>query len=323
MQMTPRRPIDPATFFQATMEPIMFKLPLTSHRAASGLLSLALMCSLGCCGWAQAQTSTPATTPAVTQADPSAAPVAPVVLPTPVITPPAGDLAAANPYGLRAVWQQGDSVARGTLALLALMSLLSWYIIVAKVLEQRRLNAQALAAKQAFAKLESLPRRTEALSKTSPFRFIVDSALDAAQRYQTLAGQVDMNTWLSQDIVRSVATLQMRTQGGLSVLATVGSTAPFVGLFGTVWGIYNALVTIGVSGQASIDKVAGPVGEALIMTALGLAVAVPAVLGYNWLVRRNRVTLHAVKGFGSELHTQLLVEIDKSQRAAGSAQKPA
>ena len=119
--------------------------------------------------------------------------------------------------------------------------------------------------------------------------------------------------------MRSVTNLQMRTQSGLSVLATVGSTAPFVGLFGTVWGIYNALVTIGVSGQASIDKVAGPVGEALVMTALGLAVAVPAVLGYNWLVRRNRVALHAVRGFGSELHTQLLVDIDKLQRATSPA----
>jgi biopolymer transport protein ExbB len=112
----------------------------------------------------------------------------------------------------------------------------------------------------------------------------------------------------------------MRMQSGLSVLATIGSTAPFVGLFGTVWGIYNALVTIGATGQASIDKVAGPVGEALIMTALGLAVAVPAVLGYNWLVRRNRLALHNVKGFGSDLHTLLLIEIEKSQRGGGSSQ---
>jgi biopolymer transport protein ExbB len=115
--------------------------------------------------------------------------------------------------------------------------------------------------------------------------------------------------------VASVTSLQMRAQDGLSVLATVGATAPFVGLFGTVWGIYNALVTIGVSGQASIDKVAGPVGEALIMTALGLAVAVPAVLGYNWLVRRNRVMLHKLRGFGSELHTQLLEELEQQARS--------
>ena len=234
------------------------------------------------------------------------------------ITPPAAE-AASNPYGLRAVWAQGDAVARGTLLILAIMSMLSWYFIIAKWLAQRRLNAQALAAKKAFASADTWRKRSEALDKGSPFRVMASSVLEAARRHGSLAGQVDMNSWLSQDIVASVATLQMRAQEGLSVLATIGSTAPFVGLFGTVWGIYNALVTIGVSGQASIEKVAGPVGEALIMTALGLAVAVPAVLGYNWLVRRNRVTLHSVKGFGSELHTQLLVEIDKSQRAAASA----
>jgi biopolymer transport protein ExbB len=102
-----------------------------------------------------------------------------------------------------------------------------------------------------------------------------------------------------------------RTQEGLAVLATVGSTAPFVGLFGTVWGIYNALVRIGASGQASIDKVAGPVGEALIMTAIGLAVAVPAVLGYNWLVRRNKVAMDTVRAFGSDLHTVVLAAVAK------------
>ena len=117
---------------------------------------------------------------------------------------------------------------------------------------------------------------------------------------------MDLNTWVAQSIERAIATVHSRTQEGLAVLATVGSTAPFVGLFGTVWGIYNALVKIGASGQASIDKVAGPVGEALIMTALGLAVAVPAVLGYNWLVRRNRVAMDTVRAFGSDLHTVLL-----------------
>jgi biopolymer transport protein ExbB len=142
--------------------------------------------------------------------------------------------------------------------------------------------------------------------------------MDALRKYESLAGQVDVATWLSQDIVRNVSTLGMRMQSGLSVLATIGSTAPFVGLFGTVWGIYNALITIGATGQASIDRVAGPVGEALIMTALGLAVAVPAVLGYNWLMRRNRMALHSVKGFGSDLHTLLLIEIEKSQRGTGA-----
>ena len=230
------------------------------------------------------------------------------------IVPPATE-AVLNPYGLRSVWLQGDWVARATLVILALMSILSWYFIIAKWLAQRQLNAQLRAARKVFAGSDPLHRRSDALAPLSPLRAMVESALQAARRHTGLARQLDLGTWLSQDIVQSVASLQMRSQEGLSVLATVGSTAPFVGLFGTVWGIYNALVTIGVSGQASIDKVAGPVGEALIMTALGLAVAVPAVLGYNWLVRRNRVLLHAVKGFGSELHTQLLEEIDKLQPA--------
>ncbi len=228
----------------------------------------------------------------------------------------AGANSGANPYGLRVAWSQGDIVTRTTLILLVLMSLLSWYVIVSKLLEQRRQAAQALAARTAFANADSLQKGATALSKESPFRFLVDSAMDALRKYEALAGQVEVGAWLSQDIVRNVGTLQMRMQSGLSILATVGSTAPFVGLFGTVWGIYNALVTIGSTGQASIDKVAGPVGEALIMTALGLAVAVPAVLGYNWLVRRNRVALHSVKGFGSDLHTLFLIEIEKSQRVA-------
>ena len=198
------------------------------------------------------------------------------------------------------------------------MSLLSWYFIIAKWLAQRQLNAQVLSANKAFASAETWQQRAQALDPESACRAVLQSALEAARRHPGLARQVDAGDWLSQNIVHSVAGLQMRSQEGLSVLATVGATAPFVGLFGTVWGIYNALVTIGVSGQASIDKVAGPVGEALIMTALGLAVAVPAVLGYNWLVRRNRVILHAVRGFSSELHTQLLVEMDKSQQQAST-----
>ena len=105
---------------------------------------------------------------------------------------------------------------------------------------------------------------------------------------------------------RSLDDIQSRLQDGLAFLATVGSTAPFIGLFGTVWGIYNALTAIGIAGQASIDKVAGPVGEALIMTAFGLFVAVPAVLGYNWLVRRNKVTMESVRRFGADLHGVLM-----------------
>ncbi len=287
-----------------------------ARRAAPCWLALALIVSGA--GLAQAQGNPPVEAASVVAPALAASTSSTATLPQPgaaAITPPAGDI-AANPYGLRSVWAQGDGVAKTTLLLLAIMSLLSWYLIIAKLLQQRQLSQQALAARKAFAGSDSLQKRAETLGKNSPFRFIVDSALEAARRHHSLSGQVDMATWLSQDIVHSVGSLQMQTQEGLSVLATVGSTAPFVGLFGTVWGIYNALVTIGLSGQASIDKVAGPVGEALIMTALGLAVAVPAVLGYNWLLRRNRVALHAVKGFGSELHTLLLIDIDKAQRGA-------
>lgn len=294
----------------------MFKRFFSPRRAAPWLLGLTL--ALGVANAAHAQGAAPtASSPAV----PAPAAVAPALSASAVL-PPTGDVAATNPYGLKSVWAKGDLVARGTLLVLAIMSLLSWYLIVAKLLEQRKLDAQTRAARKAFASADALQRRGEGLEKGSPLRGMVDSALEAARRYYSLSSQVDMADWLSQDIVGSVGNLQMRAQEGLSVLATVGATAPFVGLFGTVWGIYNALVTIGVSGQASIDKVAGPVGEALIMTALGLAVAVPAVLGYNWLVRRNRVTLHLIKGFGSELHTQLLVEIDKSQRSGSNALKP-
>jgi biopolymer transport protein ExbB len=123
-----------------------------------------------------------------------------------------------------------------------------------------------------------------------------------------------MNEWITMSIQRSIDNVASRTQDGLAFLATVGSTAPFVGLFGTVWGIYHALTAIGIAGQASIDKVAGPVGEALIMTAFGLAVAVPAVLGYNWLVRRNKSAMEKVRGFGADLHAVLLAAPKQASR---------
>ena len=240
--------------------------------------------------------------------------VVPNATPTVALTPsPAIASAAENPYGLAAVWGQGDWVAKSTLLLLIIMSLASWYVLISKLLEQEKLRKMAVEAEDAFAKASSLPQAASALEVTSPYRFIVESSLDAVQQHPTVARQVDLNTWAAQNIERSVATIQGNSQQGLAVLATVGSTAPFVGLFGTVWGIYNALVKIGASGQASIDKVAGPVGEALIMTALGLAVAVPAVLGYNWLVRRNKLGMDGIRAFGSNLHTNLLQQADKPQ----------
>jgi biopolymer transport protein ExbB len=137
--------------------------------------------------------------------------------------------------------------------------------------------------------------------------------------------RVDYDTWLIRAIEQALSKLQTRMQDGMAVLATIGSTAPFVGLFGTVWAIYTALVQIGASGQASIDRVAGPVGEALIMTAIGLAVAVPAVFGYNWLLRKNKMALESVRSFGAKLHMVLLssqlTEGAKSVDAANASSK--
>ena len=211
-----------------------------------------------------------------------------------------------NPYGLEAVWKGGDLVAKTTLVILVLMSVGSWYIIITKIYEQYRMRMQAREAQKKFWKAPSVRQGAEGLKKSSPFRFIAEEGLDATQKHDGLLGNVDLNEWITMSIQRAIDNVQSRTQDGLAFLATVGSTAPFVGLFGTVWGIYHALTAIGIAGQASIDKVAGPVGEALIMTAIGLAVAVPAVLGYNWLVRRNKVAMDLVRGFGADLHAVLL-----------------
>jgi biopolymer transport protein ExbB len=186
------------------------------------------------------------------------------------------------------------------------MSMGSWYIIITKVYEQFKMGKHARAADKTFWKAPSVQEGAAALKKSSPFRFIAETGIEATDKHVGLLEQVDKNEWITMSIQRSIDNVHSRTQDGLAFLATVGSTAPFVGLFGTVWGIYHALTAIGIAGQASIDKVAGPVGEALIMTAFGLAVAVPAVLGYNWLIRRNKAAMDLVRGFGADLHAVLL-----------------
>jgi biopolymer transport protein ExbB len=208
-------------------------------------------------------------------------------------------------------------VAKLTLGILALMSMGSWYIIITKVYEQHKMGRQAKLANKTFWKAGSVREGADGLKKTSPYRFIAESGLEATSKHIGLLGAVDLNDWISMSIQRAIDNVQSRTQDGLAFLATVGSTAPFVGLFGTVWGIYHALTAIGIAGQASIDKVAGPVGEALIMTAIGLAVAVPAVLGYNWIVRRNKSAMEMVRGFGADLHAVLLSASRNPAQAAG------
>jgi biopolymer transport protein ExbB len=187
------------------------------------------------------------------------------------------------------------------------MSIGSWYITITKLIDQYRLNQQAKDTRVKFWKASSLQAATSGLAEGSAFRFIAESGLNATEHHEgALLEQIDLNTWVTMSIQRAVEKVQSRLQDNLAFLATVGSTAPFIGLFGTVWGIYHALTAIGIAGQASIDKVAGPVGEALIMTAIGLAVAVPAVLGYNWLVRRNKAAMEDVRAFSSDLHSVLL-----------------
>jgi len=244
--------------------------------------------------------------PAPEAAAPAAAPAAADA--TPAAAPSAHE---ENPYGLSALWAQGDIVAKGTLLILVLMSMGSWYVIITKFFEQSKAAKFAKAAQDSFWSAASLRQGADGLAEDSPFRFIAEKGLESANKHTGLLGAVDFNTWSSQSIQRAIGNVQSRMQDGLAVLATVGSTSPFVGLFGTVWGIYNALVKIGMSGQASIDKVAGPVGESLIMTAIGLAVAVPAVLGYNWLVRRNKAIMEDVNAFGSDLHSVLLASSNK------------
>ena len=256
---------------------------------------------------AQATSAPTAATQPATASPAGADAGASAAAPAPMAAAPVSKETVDNPYGLGALWDQGDWVARGTLIVLVLMSMGSWYILITKLYESLKLSGEARTAQRSFFKSRSLREGAEALKTGSAFRFIADSGILASEHHEgALTENIDHNSWVSMSVQRSIDDIQSRLQDGLAFLATVGSTAPFVGLFGTVWGIYHALTAIGIAGQASIDKVAGPVGEALIMTAIGLAVAVPAVLGYNWLVRRNKVTMEAVRRFGADLHGVLM-----------------
>ncbi len=250
-----------------------------------------------------AEAAAPAAAPApAAEAAPAPAPAVPAA----AAPAPAATESTDNPYGLSALWAQGDVVAKGTLTILVLMSIGSWFVIVTKFFEQSKAMRAGKQVQEGFWDAPNIRAGADNLSEDSPYRFIAEKGLEGASKHTGILGAVDFNTWVTMSIQRAIGNVQSRMQDGLAVLATVGSTGPFVGLFGTVWGIYNALVKIGMSGQASIDKVAGPVGESLIMTAIGLAVAVPAVLGYNWLVRRNKGVMEDINAFGSDLHSVLL-----------------
>ena len=254
-------------------------------------------------GGAPDQSAAPAATP-----DQSAAPAA--AAPAPAAPPPAAASGTpteqANPYGLGSLWSKGDFIEKGILILLAIMSVGTWYIFFVKWFEQSRMLTQANQVEKRFWSSNNLNEGIDKLAKNSVFRSLAESGVRAASGQGT--GLVNLNDWIAMSLNRQLEEINAKLQGGIAFLASVGSTAPFVGLLGTVWGIYHALIAIGLAGQASIDKVAGPVGSALIMTAIGLGVAIPGVLLYNYLVRRNKVINEKLRSFASDLQTYLVTK---------------
>jgi len=221
--------------------------------------------------------------------------------------PAAAPAKQENPYSLANIVAHGNVVDQVVLFILAIMSMGSWYILVVRLWDTSKLSSEAKEVRSTFFKKPSLSDGVKSLKEESAFRYIATAAIEASEHHEgALTENIDHSSWVTMNVDRAVADVNTKISGGLGFLATVGSTAPFVGLFGTVWGILNALTAIGVAGQASIDKVAGPVGAALIMTAIGLVVAVPAVLGYNWLVNRNKSVMSQVRSFAGDLHGVLM-----------------
>ncbi|HEY4317994.1 MAG TPA: MotA/TolQ/ExbB proton channel family protein [Herbaspirillum sp.] len=211
-----------------------------------------------------------------------------------------------SPYGLESLWVQGDIITKGVAVLLVAMSIASWYVILTKAISLVRLNRAGNAAGHQFWDTTSVHEGVATLGNDNPFADVAKAGVSAMSHHNAHQGhlhdQLSVSDWITLSLRQAIDDASAKLQTGMAVLASVGSTAPFVGLFGTVWGIYHALVAIGTSGQASIDKVAGPVGESLIMTALGLAVAIPATFGYNALVRGNKSTIAKLNKFGFDLH---------------------
>ena len=262
----------------------------------TGFLAAIAMAATQAVSPAHAQDQKPAdAASAVATVDAAAAPAA------------AASKPADNPYSLANIVAHGNVVDQVVLFILAIMSMGSWYILVVRLWDTSKLSSEAKEVRASFFKKPSLADGIKSLKEESAFRYIATTAVEASEHHEgALTENIDHSSWVTMNVDRAVADVNTKISAGLGFLATVGSTAPFVGLFGTVWGILNALTAIGVAGQASIDKVAGPVGAALIMTAIGLVVAVPAVLGYNWLVNRNKSVMSQVRSFAGDLHGVLM-----------------
>jgi len=217
----------------------------------------------------------------------------------------AAEAAPQNKFGFAEALEQGGVVAYATVIILGIMSFGSFYILFTKLFEQRKILKQGREVRSSFWRAATLREGAAKLDKNSAYRQIVDDALDAEDQHTKMTDTLEAHDWMHGSLARSEAAINAKLAGGLPFLATVGATAPFIGLFGTVVGIYRALSNIGLAGSASIDKVAGPVGEALIMTALGLLVAVPAVLAYNWLQSRNKRISGEINGFATAVLANL------------------
>jgi biopolymer transport protein ExbB len=245
----------------------------------------------------------------------------------------AGAAAAApkgdNPYGLVPALREGGLISQTVFGILVLMLFVSLYILFTKLFEQQKVINQHKRVTGGFWNASSLREASAKLEKNSAYKQIVDDGLSAQEQHTRLTDPVEAHDWLHGSLARSEASINSQLNSGLAFLATVGATAPFIGLFGTVIGIYRALIKIGAAGQASIDAVAGPVGEALIMTALGLVVAVPAVLAYNWLQRRNKSIAEDLNAFSNDVLGYLASDgavrpaVAVRKGAAAPAAKPA
>ena len=217
-----------------------------------------------------------------------------------------------NPYGIEALWTQSDYVGKGVFVILITMSLWSWLVMINKWLDQRSLRKVANEAEKNFWSAGSMQDGISKLKgKANPFRDIAQDGLTAVEHHRKSTARdvtsgIELQDWVQTHIDKRTNMLQSSLSSGMVVLASVGATSPFVGLFGTVWGIYHALISISIAGQASLDKVAGPIGEALIMTAMGLAVAVPAVLGFNGLLRGNKALMERANYFAHDVQAALL-----------------
>ncbi len=234
------------------------------------------------------------------------------------------EAAPTNHFGFWEALNQGGVIAYSIFGVLVIMSVGSFYILITKLLEQRKIFAQYKEVRAKFWQAPSIKEGANKLDKNSAWRQLVDDGLAAEEQHGKMTDSLEAHDWMHGSLARSEASINSKLATGLPFLATVGATAPFVGLLGTVIGIYRALINIGLAGSASIDKVAGPVGEALIMTAIGLLVAVPAVLAYNWLQARNKRIAEILSGFS----TDVLANITsggavKPVNTAATAKRPA